>query len=225
MVESGTEAQPSSTTPLDADDACLAEGSGEGCSVGLLQMRGDARRSEARAWDADEMNVTSGGKLQPPCCMFRKSCIGDDWCNANSEHCLGPCNDKKDKAWGSPGTSGVVGKDQACGRNPNGFTYPNCMPPLVCTAPPGIGGTKKCKPATPAPTPAPMSGCWQSNGAVCQYVYGATHGCYSSARACVDHEHKPPLCWEYNGWGCFMVNGDNPANCIYGGKPECEAAN
>jgi len=139
------------TSPLEADDACLADGSGEGCSVGLLQVKGGVR-----AHAAGEVNATSRTKLTPPCCLIQAegTCMdtvtGALDCNVDMETCLGPsCNSGYDRAWGSVDTPGVVGEGQYCAGGTYN-TYPDCASPLVCTAPSngGIGGYWSCEPPT-----------------------------------------------------------------------------
>merc|ERR1712113_608264 len=66
-------------------------------------------------------------------------------------------------------------------------------------------------------------GCWSSNGAICQYVFGESDGCYETAAACFGATGKPSACFEYNGAICEWTIGDTPSNC-YETKGHCELA-
>merc|ERR1712050_493893 len=80
----------------------------------------------------------------------------------------------------------------------------------------GGSGIMKCVEKHMEPT-----GCWSSNGAICQYVFGEANGCYRTAAACSMATGKPQGCYEYNGAICEWVVGDTPSSC-YETKGHCE---
>merc|ERR1712151_1058486 len=67
------------------------------------------------------------------------------------------------------------------------------------------------------------NGCWSSNGAICQYVFGEATGCYRTAAARSMATGKPQGCYEYNGAICEWVVGDTPSQC-FETKGHCEQA-